>query len=505
MADARRSWQRDWTGEVWVIALGVLSLAASCSISPDRATCRIDVDCPDGELCYEDGRCLPPNAARQLGAPVGRECTHAGGAVAGCAFTCLMGFCDGPPEFGGAEFAVSDAPTALLVSWQPPTDETPPNELRYRVFVSETSGGQDFAAPTLTVTGGTSVRLERLTPATAYYVVVRVEDGFGQAEQNAHEVRGVPACIEYATQIEPLLADHCASCHGEERAERGLRLDSLDAVLAGTPGRPVVSPCRPERSRLVERAGPPSALDTRGPHGGLRAEQVELLSAWIGAGAQASCPIDAARCDDAIPPTFAGATRATALDASTVRVCWAAGADDRAPVEQLVYDVHRAPLDPARPPAGTSLAGDLCLTLVGQIPGEETCWTTRARDPAGNIDTNSAEVCVTMPEVPCLEYADVIQPIFDERCAHCHGGDAPLLRLDLTSYAGVALGGASGVVAPACDPDSSILLSRVGAEPPRSVRMPGDGPPYLSDAQIGAIRRWITEGARPSCGEPDPC
>lgn len=463
------------------------------------------MDCPDGEVCYEDDRCLPVEAARQLGAAVGDECFHRAGTVTGCNFTCLMRSCDGPPEFEGAEVALSDSPTALLVRWEPPRDETVPEDLVYRVYASTTSEGQDFSAPTLVVTGGTSALLEGLSTDTPYYIVVRVEDGFGQMEENTREVRGVPGCVDYATQIQPLLDGNCVACHGEEIAERGLRLDTLAGLRAGTPGRPLVVPCRSDLSRITARVGDPPALDRRGPHRGLAPDERELLRAWIDDGAQDACPVDRAVCADDVPPTFAGIGSATAVDATTVEVCWVAGSDDRAPVEELVYDVYEAPLDVGRPPWVVSEPGATCVSVRGRIPDADDCWVVRARDRSGNADANTVAICLTMPSAACLEYGEVIQPLFDARCIRCHSGETPPVRLRLTSWNHVMVGGAAGPSVVACDPDASLLLATLGDDPPRDVRMPGDGPPYLTGAQIAAIRRWLTEGARVTCAEPDPC
>ncbi len=496
------------------LSLAAALLASGCLIAPERLTCALDVDCPDDQLCYvdelrgdaDDARCVPPNVARGLGAVVGDECFHSGGTVTGCEFTCLMQLCDGPPRFTGAEVAISDGPTTLIVSWLPPVDRTFPESLRYRIYWSRTPAGQDYSAPNLALTGGTTARLEDLVTNTPYYVVVRVEDEFGQTEENENEARGVPGCIEYGTQIAPLITGKCTGCHGEAEPERGLRLDSVAALRSGTPGRPMVVECRSDLSRIVRRAGEPHALDSRrGPHGGLDTEQLDVLAAWIDEGAQDRCPNDRGVCADTVPPTFAGVTSATAMDATTVELCWDAGTDDRASVAQLVYDVYEAPLAFDRLPAATSDPGATCITLSGRIPDADYCWVVRARDGSGNADSGMVEECVTMPSAACLEYADVIQPLFDAHCIHCHGGEGALVRLRLTSFEGVMFGGGSGAIAIACDPDASLLMARLGTDPPRDIRMPGDGPPYLTDAQLAAVRRWLAEGARSSCTEADPC
>jgi hypothetical protein len=45
------------------------------------------------------------------------------------------------------------------------------------------------------------------------------------------------------------------------------------------------------------------------------------------------------------------------------------------------------------------------------------------------------------------------------------------------------------------NPDGSYLLRKVEGSAAVGGRMPLDGPPYLSNAQIQAIRDWISAGA----------
>ena len=45
---------------------------------------------------------------------------------------------------------------------------------------------------------------------------------------------------------------------------------------------------------------------------------------------------------DAVPPTFAGATGASAISASEIDVSWAAGSDNDTAVSALVYDLFVA-------------------------------------------------------------------------------------------------------------------------------------------------------------------
>jgi len=46
------------------------------------------------------------------------------------------------------------------------------------------------------------------------------------------------------------------------------------------------------------------------------------------------------------------------------------------------------------------------------------------------------------------------------------------------------------------EPDSSYLLDKIRVDPPKSgSRMPLNGPPFLSQADIELIQRWIEDGA----------
>jgi hypothetical protein len=70
--------------------------------------------------------------------------------------------------------------------------------------------------------------------------------------------------------------------------------------------------------------------------------------------------------------------------------------------------------------------------------------------------------------------------------------------LDLSSHSAALRGGtntASTAVIPG-RPCDSVLFLKVTPTPPLGARMPRNGPPFLSDAQIRLIHDWISEGAR---------
>ena len=95
--------------------------------------------------------------------------------------------------------------------------------------------------------------------------------------------------------------------------------------------------------------------------------------------------------------------------------------------------------------------------------------------------------------------------IFDVSCTSCHTdvGRSPSAGLNLKSgsafvnLVGVASSNSPGAVRViAGNANTSYLVQKVeGAPGIVGLRMPRNGPPFLSDAQIRMIRDWITAGA----------
>ncbi len=99
---------------------------------------------------------------------------------------------------------------------------------------------------------------------------------------------GAAEPVDYLEQVKPLLVERCASCHGALAQRGGLRLDAAQLILrGGDSGRPLV-PGQPAASLLIDRITAADAEERMPPEGEpLNAEQVEILAAWIRAGAVA--------------------------------------------------------------------------------------------------------------------------------------------------------------------------------------------------------------------------
>ena len=96
-----------------------------------------------------------------------------------------------------------------------------------------------------------------------------------------------------------------------------------------------------------------------------------------------------------------------------------------------------------------------------------------------------------------VSFAKQILPIFQNRCAKCHGAEdengevRTEVSLSLLEYERVMVGSEFGSVVEAGDPDGSFLMDMITA---------GDMPPEgegdkVPEEEIALIRTWIEQGA----------
>lgn len=122
-----------------------------------------------------------------------------------------------PPTFAGATGAAAENANAITVQWSSATDNVDPSgSLRYDLYWSTTTGGQNFATPgATTAPGATSHTITGLNASTAYFVVVRARDSSNNRDANTAEVSATtPAPRSWLNNVwTPILDVHCRSCH----------------------------------------------------------------------------------------------------------------------------------------------------------------------------------------------------------------------------------------------------------------------------------------------------
>ena len=93
--------------------------------------------------------------------------------------------------------------------------------------------------------------------------------------------------VTYAKDIKPLLEKSCVKCHGPEKQKAKLRLDSMEWILKGADGEPMVIKGKSAESELVHsvsRLDEDTAMPPEGKGEPLTKEEVGLIRAWIDQG-----------------------------------------------------------------------------------------------------------------------------------------------------------------------------------------------------------------------------
>lgn len=134
-------------------------------------------------------------------------------------------------------------------------------------------------------TGGSTRPLEADVDEIAIYDVALTQ---AQVRQHYAAGKGISAVpVNFARNVQPLLAKHCIGCHGSEKQEGGLRLDIRDwAHRGGESGEPAIQPYAADESHLIQLITRESA-EGRMPAeaDALSSTEVSLLKTWIDQGA----------------------------------------------------------------------------------------------------------------------------------------------------------------------------------------------------------------------------
>ena len=94
--------------------------------------------------------------------------------------------------------------------------------------------------------------------------------------------------VHFGRDIRPIFAKRCLACHGPDQAKGGLRLDKKDKAFAELDsGERALVPRDLPKSQLIARVTTPEEYERMPPSGPpLSAKEIELLKAWVQAGAE---------------------------------------------------------------------------------------------------------------------------------------------------------------------------------------------------------------------------
>ena len=94
--------------------------------------------------------------------------------------------------------------------------------------------------------------------------------------------------IDFARDVEPVLTQHCAQCHGAMKQRGGFRVDSRSSLIGeADSGEPAIVPNESRSSELIRRIESTDDGEWMPPEGPrLSAEEIDKLKRWIDAGAE---------------------------------------------------------------------------------------------------------------------------------------------------------------------------------------------------------------------------
>ncbi|HUG89873.1 MAG TPA: PSD1 and planctomycete cytochrome C domain-containing protein [Planctomycetaceae bacterium] len=109
----------------------------------------------------------------------------------------------------------------------------------------------------------------------------------GASAQKAGDRSAATAGAEqfFETSVRPVLVGRCFECHGTDKQQAGLRLDSRQAMLTGGESGAVIVPGKPDESRLVEVIQHSPGDVQMPPEGKLAEREIAALTQWIATGA----------------------------------------------------------------------------------------------------------------------------------------------------------------------------------------------------------------------------
>jgi hypothetical protein len=106
-----------------------------------------------------------------------------------------------------------------------------------------------------------------------------------QAADNPSGAQLIEADRHFVERVRPLLAARCWSCHGPDKAEGGLRLDSRDAAIEGGDSGPALVPGNADRSLALMAVKRMHKVLEMPPKDKLSAHDIHTLERWIREGA----------------------------------------------------------------------------------------------------------------------------------------------------------------------------------------------------------------------------
>jgi hypothetical protein len=301
------------------------------------------------------------------------------------------------PTFAGVERVVGVTPTSIRAEWRAASDEgSDPSKIKYALYLSETSGGQDFSTPLApgAVAGVTSIEIGGLLESHTYYVVVRAIDENGNVAASTVEKSAM------TTDATPPTFGGLTTA-----AASGTKIN-----LSWSAASDVVDPAS-EITYVIYQAVKPGGYDFTKPP----AYSVKGATTFTANGLDASVTYyfvvhardksgneDAniversaktAASPDIKAPTFGGVVTASAASKTSIELAWAEASDDYSLPANITYEIYVSTTPGAEDFGSTArtIKGGTKYTVTSLAANTTYYFVVRARDEAGNVETNTIE------------------------------------------------------------------------------------------------------------------
>ncbi len=306
------------------------------------------------------------------------------------------------PDFGGILFAEGTGPDTVQVTWNAATDaETPSDQIVYNIYTAASDGGQDYFMPIATTEpGATEFTLTGLDDYTSYWVAVRAMDSGGREDDNTKN-------------IEALTLDGTAPDFGGVTfvtpAGDGVLLEWTAANDNADNGADLVYNVYQASSSGGQDFTNPVATSVAGAFGvtldglDLSTDYYFVVRAQDTAGNEDDNSIEISATTGAIsdetPPEFFGVILAQGTGSNSVQLSWDPASDDDTPEGGIVYDIYVSDTpggqDFGAAPAMSTGPGVTTVAVEPLAPQADHYFVVRARDIAGNQDSNTTEAGAT--------------------------------------------------------------------------------------------------------------
>jgi mono/diheme cytochrome c family protein len=128
---------------------------------------------------------------------------------------------------------------------------------------------QEVAAPTETPTQTAAAATDTTMPAT-------------EAPAATEPAVAAGATVSFASEILPIIQSRCINCHGGDRIEEGLSMNTHADIMAGSEHGAILVPGDAASSLIIEMVAS-GDMPKRGPK--LTPPQIQLIADWINQGA----------------------------------------------------------------------------------------------------------------------------------------------------------------------------------------------------------------------------